>query len=220
MHLWIAVKHAPLSMWRDRRTHLSYLRLDKWWMPPCFRFRYAQHTEIIVTHPCTPDCSLCRLIPSDARSKYENKHYVTYSVDNYENEVYRGVKRHIIPPVVIPENNESWTYYRIPMEPLQVMKAVQFLEAQVGKPIRKRYNWNFYLLCRRKGVRLYSDYGEADSWYCSELAAATLIQFCDEFREDNLRDPCLISPCILESQIRDLTNIKETDQIRFRPMGS
>jgi len=52
-----------------------------------------------------------------------------------------------------------------------------------------------------------SDFDASKQWYCSELAAATLILCCPDFARDNLRDPCLISPCALENQIRDLPQV-------------
>ena len=217
MHLWIAVKHAPLALTRDPITHINHYRLDnRWWLPAAFSHRYACHVEIVLTHPCTftprASCVVCdALPPKHARDQYDTKHYLTYSVDTKVGCVYRSTGRHVVPPSVLPQNDESWCYFRVPVPPKLMPVAFQFLERQIGKPIRRRFSLNFWCLCRRDGVRLDSDFDDATHWYCSELAAATLILSCPEFERSNIRDPCLISPCALENQLRDMQSILPVD---------
>jgi len=216
MHLWIAVKHAPLALTRDPITHINLYRLDnRWWLPSLFDLRYACHVEIVLTHPCTftprHACIVCdSLPPKQARDQYDTKHYLTYSVDQKVGSVYRSTGRHVVPPTVLPENDESWCYYKMPVPPQLIAVAFRFLERQLGKPIRPRFTLNFLCLCRRDGVRLDSDFDASPQWYCSELAAATLILCCPDFARENIRDPCLLSPCALESQIREIPAV-DTD---------
>jgi len=210
MHLWVVIKFSPLCLKRNSVTHLNYYRLDnRWFLPAFFNYKYATHVEIVLTHPCTKKiisrakCIVCDVLPkSVAQDQFDTKHYLTYSVDEEKGCVYRRTKRHIVSPQVIPANDEHWAYWRIPTPRVEI--AFAFLEAQIGKPIRQRFSLNFWLLCRRDGVRLESDFSDATHWYCSELASATLILCSDEFASINMHDPCLISPCMLESMLRDL----------------
>jgi hypothetical protein len=219
MHLWIAVKHAPLHLARDPVTHVTSWRFDRCWLwPEILRHRYAYHVELVVTHPCVRDCDVCRGLPSQAASDRfnNNKHYVTYTVNDEFKKVTRSTKRHIIAPPSPPENDEDWTYYRMPMKPNVVRDAFHFLESQLGKPIRNS-SLNFYCLCRSKGLHLDDpDFAANDAWSCSELASAVLILYCSEYADTNIRHPCLTSPCSLESQVRDVPSVHECDQILFR----
>jgi hypothetical protein len=216
MHLWVAIKFTPLFLQRDPNTLLYQYRLDnRWFLPSFFNYKYAYHVEIVLTHPCTKTaprskCMVCDVLPkSAAQDQFDTKHYLTYSVDEKAGCVHRRTKRHIVPPQVIPANDEHWAYWRVPTTRVDV--AFAFLEGQIGKPIRPRFSLNFWLLCRRDGVLLESDFHTATHWYCSELASAALILCSDTFARNNVRDPCLISPCMLESLLRELPAIAATE---------
>jgi hypothetical protein len=215
MQLWIAIKFSPLCLLRDPLTHVNKYRLDNRWFLPAFcNYKYALHVEIVLTHPCTrgprTKCIACEALPkSVAQDQFDTKHYLTYSVDEAKGCVYRRTKRHIVPPQVMACNDEQWAYWRIPTQRVDI--AFAFLERQISKPIRPRFSLNFYLLCRRDGVRLDSDFDAATHWYCSELASATLIQCSDAFASSNVKDPCLISPCMLEAMLRDLPGTSAAD---------
>jgi hypothetical protein len=178
---------------------------------------------MVVTQSCLGSravCAVCGAVPQAAAADvFDSKHYLTYSVDRKKGKVFRSTTRHVVPPVCLPENDESWSYYRMPMNKDEVALAFAFLERQLNKPMRTGFEWNYILLCRRRGVRLDSDYDAAEAWYCSELAAATLIQFCPHFDYVNVTDPCLVSPCALENSIITITTWEqkclETDMIRF-----
>jgi len=189
---------------------LNFCRLDnKWWLPAFFDYRYPIHVELVLTHACSKSdwlpCLVCDVLPAkEAKEQFDTKHYLTYSVTREQNRVFRTTDRNIVAPHVFPENDEFWSYWKIPLDAEQVALAFRFLESQIGKPFHAGYNLNFFYLCRRKGVMLDSDYWAATHWYCSELAAATLLLCCPAFEERNLRDPCLVSPCVLEALVRDL----------------
>jgi hypothetical protein len=220
MRLWIAVKHEPLYLVRNPLTHEISWRLNQWWLPSFLHLEYACHVEIVLTHACTGPqaaCTACAGLPlTAARDQFEHKHYITYSVDRKRNKVYRSTARHILPPQCVRGNDESWSYYPLPMDARQCMKAFAFLERQLNKPMRKSFELNFLLLCRRNGVLLDSDYDAAESWYCSELASAVLLLCCPHFDDVNVKDPCLISPCALESMLMDIPGVVETSMIHFR----
>lgn len=221
MRLYIAVKHEPLYLIRDPITHATRWRLNQWWLPRFLSLEYACHVEIIMTHACTDGsrggCIACDLLPTTAaRDQYDHKHYITYSVDRKQNKVYRSTGRHILPPECVPGNGESWSYYALPIPVTQIPLAFAFLERQLNKPMRSSFELNFALLCRRSGVMVDSNFEDAESWYCSELASAVLIQFCPLFDEANIRDPCLTSPCALEAQIMEIEGVVELDMIHFR----
>jgi hypothetical protein len=212
MHMWIAIKSSPLCLLRDPVTHVNKLRLDKQWFLPAFcDLKYAVHVEVVLTHPCTKSggprskCLACDALPAAiGKDQFDTKHYLTYSVDAAKSCVYRSTKRHIVAPQVVAANEEHWSYWKVPNA--RAPSAFAFLEQQLGKPIRPKFSLNFWLLCRREGVLLDSDYNAATHWYCSELAAATLIMTSDAFASQNVKDPCLISPCVLENMLRDLAD--------------
>jgi hypothetical protein len=226
MHLWIAIKFSPLCLFRDPATHLNYCRLDnRWFLPAFFDYRYAVHVELIITQPCTRSartpCPVCNKVPkAAAQQQYDFKHYLTYSVDAAKGCVYRSTKRHVVPPVVMEANEEYWLYWKLPTANAQI--AFHFLESQLGKPIQPRFALNFWLLCRRRGVLRDSDYTQATHWYCSELAAAVLLLSLPAFGSVSIQDPCLISPCMLESILRDLVEAHQAqaDVPRIPPMPS
>lgn len=226
MILWVAIKHAPLAL--QRVDNVAKWRFDKCCLwPRALKVPYAIHTEIVITHSCGPWCSLCQYLSSPvkrAASLWNNKHYISYSLDKSRRKVYRSEGRHVLPPECKPGSNESWSYHRIPMRAADVQNAFFYLEAQIEKPMATTwldryfptYMRNFLCLIRRVGVRLDDDYSRISEWqHCSELASTVLVQFCRDFAEENYRDPCLISPCILESQICDLEHSEEIDQISF-----
>jgi hypothetical protein len=228
MHIWIAIKFSPLCLIRDPVTHVNKLRLDKhWFLPAWCDWKYAVHVEVVLTHPCTKvgaahaRCLVCDKVPAAvANEQHDTKHYLTYSVDAAKGCVHRSTRRHLVPPQVIAANEEHWLYWRICH--IRAADAFLFLESQLDKPLRPRFSLNFWCLCRRQGVLLDSDYSAATHWYCSELAAATLLSACDAFAQHNIKDPCLISPCMLEGMLRELaqTNAVEEEVPHIPPVRS
>jgi hypothetical protein len=217
MHLWVALKYSPLALRRDINTHVNSWRLDgRWWLPKEFDYEYPLHVEILLTQACAGQCPLCaRLGPL---TRVMGVHYATYSVDRKNGGVFRSLNRHVTPPLVTPENNESWRYFRTPITSVNALKSFAFLELQLNKPIRNRFLWNFLCLCRRDGARKGDNFSAVASWHCAELASATLMQVWPEYEEQCTQDPCLVSPCILDLQLRDLIPTGPLVDIRILPV--
>lgn len=218
MHLWLAIKYSPIALRRDVHTHTNSWRLDgRWWLPKAFDLEYPIHIEIVLTHACGGQCTFCRNF--GPQSRVNGVHIVTYSLDLQNKKVFRTVDRHFASPKVDPANgNEFWSYFCTPIVSASVLKAFDFLQAQVSKPIRKRFLWNFLCLCRQDGAKKGDNFAEASSWHCAELASATLMLFWPEYEQYCLQDPSLVSPCILDLQLRELIPSSPVAQIRILPV--
>lgn len=214
MTLWIAIKYSPLALKRDSVSRINYWRLDNhWFLPKYFNYSYAQHVEVVITQVCTKTSQWARCMVCDtlgplnkeaASDVHAGVHYITYKVDPKAG-VNRMERRHsIAAPRTPPENNETWEYFKIPCEPAEVTMVMTFLESQLSKPIRQGYMLNYFCLCRNVGVNLGDNFMEASSWTCSELVSAALILYCPAFETINTRHPCTISPCVLDSMLRQL----------------
>jgi len=214
--LWIVFKEAPIAIGRrDKITKKISCRLDKWFMPSIFRESFPNRVELLVAGPCLHSrCRVCNLSHELCKGRFDGVHYVTYAMSDC---LFRSTKRHIQPPEAVKENAEAWFYYKIPMEEIQVWRTLVFLESQIGKPFHYGFHLNFICFCRRRGVKLDDDYSKTEAWSCSELAAATLVQFCPQYESFNCFDPCLVSPCMLESQLQELDGVVVQSFVEIRP---
>lgn len=217
MHLWIAVKYSPLSLHRDIDTHINWGRLDgHWWLPKVFDYSYPLHTEALITHACgRGQCIFCARFGPQTR--VGGVHYISYSVDR-KHGVLRTLDRHEDPPLVEPCNDEHWYYFQTPIIASKVESAFKFLELQVNKPLRLLFMFNFLCLCRRDGSRKGDDFTKVSSWHCTELVCATLLQAWPEYEEHCIQDPCLVSPCILDLQLRELIPKEPVATVRVLPV--
>jgi len=219
MQLWVAIKLSPLGK-RDPVTHVNHCRLDQFsWLLPVLGYSFANHAEAVLVHPCegprtrsASGCPVCTALPpAEARDQYEYKHYVAYSVDQARNCVFRSVGRHVVAPQVVPENDEYWTYYKIPVSAAEAMLAFRFLEEQMGKRFRAEFMWKFFWPWCRREVEGDADPWKAEAWHCSELTAATLSVCWPAFDEALDRPFSMVSPCVLQSILVDLLPPEASD---------
>jgi hypothetical protein len=219
MQAFIALKRGPLHLLRDSVTRLFRYRLDSAWFIPSFlRGRFALHAEIVIVKPCPGRCNMC--VRADlSETKYQGIHYLTYSVDNREQHVYRSIGRHITPPEVIADNDESWMYYRLPMSQLEIQQAIDFLEGQLDKPIApfmRRFLCS--TCCVAPGARFedhQNRFENVQAWFCSELASAMLLCCCSAFFNANTWDPGEITPCRLETLLQRTNGVTRSSAIQL-----
>lgn len=205
MQLFVAVKHGPLALSRDAITHVPRYRFDRMPLVPAFlRRRFPVHVEIVIIAACTNGvfCEICRCTKTSTVQTFEGRHYLTYSVDLRRGVVFLSIGRHITPPEVLHDSNESWVYHKIPLDDAAIVEAMNFLQKQLGKPVRDFYRVFACccLLSAHQTGSVLEDranmFDDVTEWFCSELAAATLLCCYSEFQSGY--NPGETSPCRLD----------------------
>jgi hypothetical protein len=220
MGVYIAIKRGPIHLSIAENRVLTQ-RLDQvWWLPKVLHQRLPFHVDIVIVVPCfsVASCDVCARITD---KKYKNNHYLTYTVNEVENRVFRQIGKHIFTPKDLEVNNCEWVYYKIPLRSTsERSRAMWFMEQQINKLYNPRSHWIFLCCCKRYGATWEDNETNFDSvqkWYCSELAAAMLMNCCTAFYDHNIYDPGYISPCRLEALLQSLAGCSTSKSICVLP---
>lgn len=131
------------------------------------------HTEIVIQVNCTgtTGCSYCK--ESQRLSRDGKPHYLAFWNKRGELWRYEVDNRKFM---MFPH---LWTYVCIPIG--DTRRALDYLLAQVGKPLNESGYWCNFLFGREYGVGSFEGINtqqiktEKDSWLCTELSGAVLV---------------------------------------------